>query len=98
MIFAYYVANMNSLVKVIDQNSKTELFSCSMDNIHSAYLYAKEMENLGLEVKIVSPTITQTLADGLGVSEKFKAEYQKSVEQEINDHDGSCCVTDPHSI
>lgn len=86
---------MNTLVKVVDQNSESVLFSCSMDNIHSAYLYAKEMENLGLEVKIIAPTITQTLANGLGITETEKAEYDKSVEQEMNDHDGSCCVTIP---
>lgn len=63
---------MNSLVKVIDINSNTELFSCSADNIHSAYLYAKEMENLGLGVKIVAPNITQTLAEGLEVGETPK--------------------------
>lgn len=85
---------MNSLVKVVDQNSQSVLFSCGMDNIHSAYLYAKEMENLGLEVKIVSPTITQTLADGLGISAQEKMNLQESVNQELHDHEGSCCAKD----
>ena len=79
MIFTYYVANMNSLVKVIDQNSLTEIFSCSVDNIHSAYLYAKEMENLGLNVKIISPTITQTLADGLKVEIPYRFTEPRSI-------------------
>lgn len=93
---------MNSLVKVVDQNSQSVLFSCAMDNIHSAYLYAKEMENLGLDVKIVSPTITQTLANGLGISEQEKANYQASVSRELHDHDGisesTCCASHPSEI
>lgn len=82
-----------SKVKVIDINSEQVLFECDMTKIESAYQYASEMEQMGLDVKVISPTITETLCDSLGIELDARADYEQSVFSEIEDHDGSCCAT-----
>jgi hypothetical protein len=85
---------MNPLVKVIDKTTTTELFSCPMEEIEQAYHFAQKMEEMGLEVYVESPSITKTLALSLGISDQRLQTYEKSVAQEIDDHDcGSCATT-----
>ncbi len=47
---------------------------------------------MGLEVKIMAPSITQTLTNTLGLSHDEEEEYQNSVVAEMEDHEGSCCA------
>lgn len=82
----------NSLIKVIDTNSGEILSTFSMDKLSNAFEYAAQMESYGIDVKIDAPTITQTLADSLGLSIDLKADYEQSVIAELADHDGSCCT------
>ena len=84
---------MNPLVKVIDKTTTTELFSCPMEEIEQAYHFAQRMEEMGLEVYVESPSITKTLALSLGISDQRLQTYEKSVDQEIDDHDCSSCAT-----
>ena len=83
-----------SLIKVVDLNSQEVLFECEMHQSEKAFEYAASMEKMGLEVEILSPTITETLCDSLGVELDKRADYEQSVFEEIDDHDGSCCVKD----
>ncbi len=88
---------MNTLVKVIDEATQTVLFSCPIEALDEAYAYAKKMEDLGLTVQVVSPSITRTLADSLGVHDEKLDAYEASVTQEMEDHDCSSCATTPYS-
>lgn len=82
-----------SKVKVIDIHSQEVLFECSIEVIESAFEYAAQMEELGIAVQILSPTITDTLCESLGIERDEKEEYDNSVIAEISDHDGGCCAT-----
>lgn len=82
----------SSLVQVIDESSQQVLFECDVAHAEKAFEYAAKMEQMGLEVRIVSPTITETLCDSLGIELDKRADYEQSVFDEIADHDGSCCA------
>lgn len=78
-------------VKIIETNENQTLFECSVEDIEFAYQKAKEYEAMGLEVKLISPTISQSLTYALGLNHDEQEEYEQSVIAEIDDHDGSCC-------
>lgn len=79
-------------VKVIDVGSEEVLFTCPVEKLQSAYQFAAQMEELGLDVKIIAPSVTQTLCDSLGIESDERMDYEDSVANELDDHDGSCCV------
>ncbi|MBD65037.1 MAG: hypothetical protein CME62_07505 [Halobacteriovoraceae bacterium] len=82
----------DSKVKVIDVNTQQVLFECEFKDIEKAYQYASDMEDMGLDIKLISPTITESLCDSLGIDYERRADYEQSVVAEIEDHDGSCCA------
>lgn len=88
---------MQSEVKVIDKISGETLFSCPIEEMEKAYAAASEMEEMGLEVQIKAPHIHQTLANSLGASEQQHQEYEQSMQEELEDHDSSCCVSSESS-
>lgn len=84
----------NSLkVKVIDIQSEETLFECPVEDMDWAYQRASEYEDMGIDVKVIAPTVTQTLTNSLGMSADEEEDYQQSVVAEMEDHDGSCCVS-----
>jgi hypothetical protein len=87
----------NLTIKVIEVQSKQVLFECELQQIDQAYQYATQMEELGLDVKIVSPSITRELSHSLGVSEADWAKIATALDDEIAEHEpleniDSCCV------
>lgn len=80
-------------VLVVDTLSNEVLYECSIEELESAYQRAGELEEMGLVVKVVAPSITQTLTNTLGMNHDEEEEYQNSVLAEMEEHDGSCCVT-----
>ena len=78
-------------VKVIEQISQQVLFQCDVKDQAKAYQFAREMEEIGVAVQIQTPSVSQTLAHSLGVKEQDWQEYQRSMEEELEDHD--CCST-----
>ncbi len=88
---------MSTLVKVIDETTQTVLFTCPIEDMAEAYAYAQKMEDLGLSVQVISPSITRTLADSLGIHDERLNAYEESVTQEMEDHDCSSCATTPYS-
>lgn len=81
-------------VLVIDVETQQVLFECSVKESEKAYQFAASMENLGLEVKVISPTLAQTLSSSLGLSREDVATYEQSLEDEMEGHEGSCCFED----
>lgn len=79
-------------VLVIDILSNEVLFECPMEELESAYQKAGDYEEMGLDVKVIAPTVTQTLTNTLGLTHDEEDEYQNSVVGEMEDHDGSCCA------
>ena len=83
-----------SKAKVIEKNSGETLFECSVDDIDKAYQYALEMEEIGLDIEVVSPSAPETLAKVLGASDQELQKLQTVLKEEIEDHEpDSCCFT-----
>jgi hypothetical protein len=89
---------MSKKVQVISIDSKEVLYSCEVAEEEKAYAYASQMEEIGIDVKIISPNVTDTLSDALGLSVENQEKFQESIFEEIHDHagqeeeDDSCCV------
>lgn len=81
-------------VQVLDVQTEQVLFECEVTETEKAYMYAAEMEEMGLDIKVVIPTLGDTLANSLGVSREAQAEYKEDLEHEMDSHEGSCCFTD----
>lgn len=90
---------MAKKVQVISIDSNEILFSCEVIEEEKAYAYASQMEQIGVEVKVVSPNVTDTLSDALGLDVENQEKFQESIFEEIHHHEGheseesdSCCV------
>lgn len=82
-------------VQVLDIQTEQVLFECSIEESEKAYQFAAQMEEMGLDLKVISPTLSDTLSESLGLSPEQQAAYKDSMEEEMEDHDdsGSCCFT-----
>ena len=81
-------------IRVLDLQSGQTLFECSIQESEKAYQFAAQMEEMGLELKVVVPTLSDTLSTSLGLSRDEQAAYEASLEEEMDEHEGSCCFTD----
>jgi len=52
----------NLKVKVIDKHSKECLFECPVEETEKAYEYAASLDEMGLEVEVITPNIADTLS------------------------------------
>ena len=77
----------STLVIIKDKLSGETLFSCSIEQLDEAYHQAKNFEEMGLDIEIESPSITETLANSLGKTGKELKKYRDSVNHELEDHD-----------
>jgi len=93
----YYHRSMEkekSKILVIDVQTKQSLFECGVEDSEKAYRFAAEMEKMGLDVEVISPTLSETLSNSLGLTSDQMREYKKSLDEEMEGHDGSCCFED----
>jgi hypothetical protein len=81
-------------IQVLDTQSRQQLFECALEESEKAYQFAAEMEQIGLDVEVVNPTLSETLSKSLGVSREEFGRYQSELEEEIEQHEGSCCFKD----
>lgn len=84
-----------SKIRVVDTDTRQVLFECRIDESDKAYQFAASMEEMGLSVDVINPTLSETLTDSLGLSNEERRKYEASLEEEIEHHDGSCCFEDP---
>jgi hypothetical protein len=80
-----------SKILVRDVQGQQTLFECAVADSEKAYRYAAQMEELGLDVEVISPTLSETLTASLGLSPEARAEYRQSMARELEDHEGPCC-------
>ncbi|MGE3609862.1 MAG: hypothetical protein AB7I27_09785 [Bacteriovoracaceae bacterium] len=78
-------------IQVIDVETQQVLFECDINEAEKAYQFAAEMEEVGLDLRVRVPTLSDTLSEALGLSPSEKRDYQESLAEEIENHDGSCC-------
>lgn len=81
-------------IQVRDVQTEQVLFECSLSEAEKAYAHAAELEEMGLDVKVVDPTLSETLTSALGLSVEQVRKYEESMIEEMEDHDGSCCFVD----
>lgn len=86
--------NGKSKIRVIDVQTNQVLLECELSESEKAYEFAASLEDMGLDVKVLSPTISQTLSSSLGLSQAQVSDYEMSIEEEMEDHAGSCCFED----
>jgi len=80
-----------SKVTVFDELSGQMLYETSLDNIDYAYQYAAELEEMGLQIKINAPTLTESLLNSLGANAIEKNLYLQSLEDELDSHEEPPC-------
>lgn len=81
-----------SKILVRDVQTQQTLFECSIHESEKAWQFAAEMEEMGLDIEVISPTLSDTLSSSLGLSQEELAAYKESMEEEMEHHDGgSCC-------
>ena len=75
-----------SKIKIIDNTSGEVLYEFNFENSESAHAKALELDEMGLDVRVDIPTVTQTLCDTLGIENEDLIDYEESVVAEIDDH------------
>lgn len=78
-------------ILVRDVQTQQVLFECAITESEQAYQFAAEMEEMGLDIEVVSPTLGETLSNSLGLTKEEEQKYKDSLEEEMDSHEGSCC-------
>jgi len=82
-------------IQVLEQNSGSILQEFDLDQMDQAYALASSLEEMGLDIQILNPTLSDTLSHSLGLSEEEIQAYKDSLIEEIEEHEGdyggSCC-------
>lgn len=81
---------MTSKIQIKEVNSLETLYEFSMDDMEKAYHKAQELEEMGLDIKLIIPSLTETLARTLGRTEDELLLLNEELNDEINDHEDSC--------
>ena len=77
--------NQENLVIVSDVEGQI-LFSCCVEKYEEAFEFAKQMEELGIEVQLQGPSVVETLGTSLGADSKQILELRNSFSDEIEGH------------
>ncbi len=81
-------------IKIIDKQTQQILFEYPINEADQAYAQAGQLEEMGLDIMISMPTLSESLSQSLGHGPQVTAAYLESVEEEIEHHEGSCCFED----
>ncbi|MCB9061207.1 MAG: hypothetical protein H6622_06770 [Halobacteriovoraceae bacterium] len=81
----------NKLFEIRDRFSQQVLYSDVLENSELVYKKAVEYEQMGLDVEIVSPGVSEQLARELGATEEDLEKLKKIISYEIDSHEDSCC-------
>jgi hypothetical protein len=76
---------MESKIKIFDSESQL-LYEFSMDQVEAAYAKAQELEEMGIEVTLKSPSLPETLGNTLGMSETDREKLRIEIEEEVESH------------
>lgn len=78
-------------ITIQEKHSQKVLKKISLEEKDLAYKIAREFEEYGLEVEIVTPTIHDNLLNQLNINSEQKEKYLESLKEEIESHEDSCC-------
>lgn len=77
---------MSNHVRVIDNISGSILLETSMEKLSDAYSFAALMEEQGLDIRIDTSAVTETLIKSLGASETEIALHKSNLSSDLIDH------------
>tara|TARA_B100000927_G_scaffold147257_1_gene118874 strand:+ start:327 stop:563 length:237 start_codon:yes stop_codon:yes gene_type:complete len=77
---------VSSEIKIIDSTSGTTIYTYSLSNQNVAFQKAKELEEMGIEVTIKSPTSIETLGVALGMDHQALEKISCEIDKEIESH------------
>jgi hypothetical protein len=78
-------------VKILDKQTQQLLFECPIEKMDNAYAQASLFEEMGLDIQIIVPTLSESLSQSLGHGPQDTAAYMDSLAEELEHHEGSCC-------
>jgi hypothetical protein len=83
----------NNRPKIIvrDLGTQSTLFETTLDEADKAYAYAAKLEEMGLEIEILSPTLGETLSQSLGHNADTMKNFNDDLMHEMDSHDAGCC-------
>ena len=87
---------VRSKIKVRDISTQQVLFECDVTESEKAFQFAAEMEEMGLDIEVIAPSLGETLSASLGLSREEIEAYKQSMEDEIEHHDGGSCCFESH--
>ena len=82
---------MSSRIKVREKQSSEVLFECEINEENKAYAYAKDMEEIGIEVEVEIPSVSETLISVLGANESDVDALKAMMDEEIDSHNDVSC-------
>lgn len=62
------------------------LFSCDITEMDKAFQFARQMEEMDVEVKVMVPSLPETLINALGSTPEDQEMLKESIDKELNDH------------
>lgn len=74
-------------IKILSKQDQNVLAEFSFDKLESAYKSALQYEDLGLDIELIIPGATTTLAQSLKVPQSQISRLAKEFDDEINDHE-----------
>lgn len=77
---------------VRDISSAQILMEVDLEEGEKAYSYAAELEEIGLSVEVINPTLTESLLHSLGATEIQKKSYLTSLDEELESHETPSCA------
>lgn len=80
-------------ILVRDVQTQQVLFECDLNEPEKAGKFAADMEEMGLDIEVMVPTLSDTLLESLGMPEEVKEAYKAGLETEIESHEDSCCFS-----
>lgn len=82
---------MSSRIKVREKQSREVLFECEVSEENKAYAYAKDMEEMGIDVDVEIPSVSETLISVLGANESDVDALKVMMDEEIDSHNDVSC-------
>jgi hypothetical protein len=77
---------MANTIQIFEPNSETILKEFPLDEIEKAHAYAIQMEEMGLDIEIKTPSVAETLVSSLGADEDEMSNLRKEIIEEIESH------------
>ena len=77
---------MSSEIKIIDSSSGTTIYTYNHNDQNLAFQKAKELEEMGIDVTIKTPTSIETLGVALGMDHQALEKISCEIDKEIESH------------